>query len=228
MSLDKPLSDSLPTPTTDTSSVIPPLGEQGTPTLGMARRPLFATDTTHRIARTQPTPPTGPPPTSASSAAASRTPPPLADILEMRLPGINAQGVGAGPALENCEVLVSATNFSDSREKIEVSENKGDSKTGVSRRIARPPSMLSALPESGEAESIQQTGLDGLKGTWSGLPEGGVRNRAEPGLSVEIELAARKAQRVAEVRNIAQEVARVGDHDGNTAADDAERGEIER
>lgn len=87
---------------------------------------------------------------------------------------------------------------------------------------------LAALPESEDVK----TGLRGLEGLNGVQPASQLaaegQNRAEPRLSAEIALAARKAQRVAEVRNIAQEVVRVTDDEAKAGADEKERGEIER
>lgn len=87
---------------------------------------------------------------------------------------------------------------------------------------------LVALPESEDVHP-GRGGFDGLKGTLPASPLGQEGpGRAEPRLSAEIALAARKAQRVAEVRNIAQEMARVPEDDMTAGADEKERGEIER
>lgn len=219
-------------PTNDGSGTIPPLNEQGTPTSGVDRRPLFAKDGSFRSPRSQPSPPAGPPPPR-------RPPPGMAEALGMKLPGINAQGMNAGliPGASSFVNPVSSSEENDEtfpeEDKTCPKDVKRDKKAG--KRIdsmgmhgAQTPPTLSALPESEDIHPGRRE-FNSLKGASPASPsatEGS--NRAEPRLSAEIALAARKAQRVAEVRSIAQEVARVSEHDTNTGNDEKERGEIER
>lgn len=228
--------DSLPA-TADSPHMMPPLGERGTTTLGVVQRPIFATDESHRVSRAQPAPPAGPPPSSASSSFPSpgRTPQGLADALEkMRLPGISTQGVGAGGAPLGPAALACLA-INPSRDVVEASlsvNNEGhasaDRRLDSVARHAAQPSTLAALAESQHAERPERANLDGLKPSSPAFSMGRECNCAEPRLSNEIELAARKAQRVAEVRTIAQEVARVAENDGHTGTDDVEKSEIEQ
>lgn len=208
MSRDSSLTDFLPA--TGSSPVIPPLGERGSPTSGATRSPIFTTDGSYRSGRPQPAPPPGPPP--------GCPPPDLADVLEVRLPGISSQGaVGSREVVEESPTVES-----------ERGRQAGRRVDGITGNASQPSSLRTALPESEEIESLASTNVDVLKGTMSASHGGEGRNRAEPRLTAEVELAARKAQRVAKVRTIAQEVARVTENDGNSGADDMERGEIER
>ncbi|CAM9096338.1 unnamed protein product [Ectocarpus fasciculatus] len=212
-------------PTNDDSGMIPPINEQGTPTSGVDRRPLFAKDGSLRSPRSQPSPPAGPPPPR-------RPPSGMAEALGMKLPGINAQGMDAGPI----PVASSFVNPVSSSEENDETCPKEDKRDKVGKRFdssmgmhgAQTPPSLSALPESEDIHPGLRD-FNSLKGASPASPsatEGSYR--AEPRLSAEIALAARKAQRVAEVRSIAQEVARVSEHDTNTRNDEKERGEIER
>lgn len=213
-------------PTNDDSGTIPPLNEQGTPTSGVDRRPLFANDGSFRSPRSQPSPPAGPPPPR-------RPPQGMAEALGMKLPGINAQGSMNAGSIPGASSFVNPVSSSEENGETHPKEDKRDKKVG--KRIdsmgmhgAQTPPTLSALPESEDIHPGRKD-FNSLKGASPASPsatEGS--NRAEPRLSAEIALAARKAQRVAEVRSIAQEVARVSEHDTNTGNDENERGEIER
>lgn len=205
---------------TATPGVIPPLDEQGTPSSGVVRRPLFARDGPSRSPRSQPSPPAGPPP--------KRPPPGMAEALDMKLPGISPQSVDAGPL----SVSFASSSHENSGGTSSHAETKRDKRAGTRidsmGRHAQMSTTLVALPESEDAHPGRGD-FDGLNGTPPVSPLGPeVPGRAEPRLSAEIALAARKAQRVAEVRNIAQEVARVPEDDVNAGADEKERGEIER
>lgn len=216
MSLDNSLPDGLLA--AESPHVIPPLGEQGTPTpsSGPTRRPLFASDGSHRALRSQPTPPTGPPPSLALKSP-GRNPPSLANVLDMRLPGISPRGADARPDLPSQPPVsdhLEKSNFRDindgslsADEKDVQASSRNDDKgeQGVKSR-----QTLVALAEGQESE---QLGRDSAE---------------QQRLSAGIDLAARKAKRVAEVRTIAQEVGRGAENDGKTKADGAEREEIER
>ncbi|CAN0462300.1 unnamed protein product, partial [Laminaria digitata] len=91
MSSDRTSTD-LP-PGTNTTSVIPPLGERSTPTSAVTKRPLFGPDGPRGVVRPQPAPPAGPPP--------KRIPSDLADPLEMRLPLPDISQQGEGAAISN-------------------------------------------------------------------------------------------------------------------------------
>jgi len=97
----------------------------------------------------------------------------------------------------------------------------------VGRHAGQSISTLAPLPESEDVEGPAQTAFDSVKRVPSS-PPGKLRNRADPGLSNEIELAARKAHRIADIRTIGQEAARVADNEENVGTDDAGRAEIER
>lgn len=211
-------------PATGNTGAIPPLDEQGYPTSpGVVRRPLFARDGSPR---SQPSPPAGPPPPR-------RPPPGMAEALDMKLPGIGIQTVDAGPPSE-ASTLVSVTSSShDNSEASASKETKQDANVGkridtMGRHAAQMTKTLADLPESEDVKTGRR-GFEGIKVVPSASPLATEeKNRAEPRLSAEIALAARKAQRVAEVRNIAQEVVRVTEDDPNAGADEKERGEIER
>ncbi len=202
---------------------IPPLDDQGAQSSsGVVRRPLFARDGSPR---SQPAPPAGPPP--------RRPPPGMAEALGVKLPGISAQSADAGPppgALKSANVTSSSNDTSNGQSS---ADNKQDKQFGkridsMGRHAVQMPTALAALPETEDTHGGGH-GFDGYKGMNLASPvvtEG--QNRAEPRLSAEIALAARKAKRVAEVRNIAQEVARVPEDKANTGTDEKERGEIER
>lgn len=214
MSLDKSPPDGLPA--AESPREIPPLGEQGTPSSGPIRRPLFASDGSHRALRSQPTPPAGPPPSSAVGSP-GRSAPNLANVLDMRLPGISPRGADARPDLPSQQPVSdhpAKSYFRDSNngtlnsnERDSQTSNINDDKGG---QAAKSRQTLAALAEGQESEQLE-------------------RNRTEQQrLTAEIELAARKAKRVAEVRTIAQEVGRIAENDGKAKADGAEREEIER
>lgn len=195
--------------------VMPPLSEEGTPTSTAVRRPLFAMDGSFRSPRSRPAPPVGPPP--------RRSPPDMAEDLDMKLPGISAPAVGAEPcsgddaptsglesSLENDETCDSAHTSHDKE------PGARTERMGRGRHAMQMLSTLSVLPESPNVPASSCAAEEG-------------HNRAELRLgSAEITLAARKAQRVAQVRNIAQEVVRVTEDDANGDADENEREEIER
>ena len=211
-------------PVTGSTGAIPPLDEQGTATSpGVVRRPLFAKDGSPR---SQPSPPAGPPPPR-------RPPPGMAQALDMKLPGIGVKAVDNSPSSGSSKLASAATS---SRENSDAGvSNEIEQDTIVGKRIDNigrhaPPmtTTLAALPESEDVKT-GRCGFEGLKGVQSASPlVAEEKNRAEPRLSAEIALAARKAQRVAEVRNIAQEVVRVTEDDANAGTDEKERGEIER
>eukprot|EP00752_Nemacystus_decipiens_P001469 g1445.t1 len=161
----------------------------------------------------------------------------MAEALDMRLPGLGVQAVDVGPSSGGSKVVGVASSTQDNSDTGPPSkENNQDKDKIVGKRVdmtmgrhaAPMTTTLAALPE---AEDVQtgRRGFEGLKGVQSAsslaVEE---QNRAEPRLSAEIALAARKAQRVAEVRNIAQEVVRVAEDDASAGANEKERGEIER
>ena len=210
-------------PDTGGPGSIPPLDDQGTQaSSGVARRPLFARDGSPR---SQPAPPAGPPP--------RRPPPGLAEALGVKLPGISTQVADTGLTLEASKSPTFESPSNDNSEAISSADNKQEKQFGKridskGRHVGQMPTALAALPETEETHPGGR-GFDGHKGlplASSVASEG--QNRAEPRLSTEIALAARKAKRVAEVRNIAQEVARVPEDKANSGTDEKERGEIER
>ena len=81
----------------------------------------------------------------------------------------------------------------------------------MGRHAGQSISTLAPLPESEDVEGPAQTAFDSVKRVPSS-PPGKLRNRADPGLSNEIELAARKAHRIADIRTIGQEAAHVVEH----------------
>lgn len=211
-------------PATGSTGAIPPLDEQGTPTsLGVVRRPLFAKDGSPC---SQPSPPAGPPPPR-------RCPPGMAEAIDMRLPGIGVQTADAGPPAGASQLVSVVTSSHNNSETSASKENNQDKNYGkridtMGRHAAQITKTLAALPESEDVKT-ERRGLEGLKGVPLASPSATEEKaRAEPRLSAEIALAARKAQRVAEVRNIAQEVVRVTEDDENAGADEKERGEIQR
>lgn len=156
----------------------------------------------------------------------------MAEALDMRLPEIGIQAADTNPASAGSNLASVASSNHDNSDNGASKENKHDTNVGkridAGRHAAPMTTMLAALPESEDVDTGRH-GSEGLKGvqpTSTLAPE--EQNRAEPRLSAEIALAARKAQRVAEVRNIAQEVVRVTEDDANAGADEKERGEIER
>ncbi|CAN0426825.1 unnamed protein product [Ectocarpus sp. 12 AP-2014] len=213
-------------PTNDGSGTIPPLNEQGTPTSGVDRRPLFAKDEYFRSPRSQPSPPEGPPPPR-------RPPQGMAKALGMKLPGINDQGSMNAGFTPGASSFVNPVSSSEENGETCPKVDKRDKKVGkqidsMGTHGAQTPLTLSALPESDNIHPGRRD-FNSLKGSSPASPSATeASNRAEPRLSAEIALAARKAQRVAEVRSIAQEVARVSEHETNTGNDEKERGEIER
>lgn len=218
MSSDQTSTD-LP-PGTNTSSAIPPLGDRRTPTSAATTRPLFGPDGSRGTVRSQPAPPAGPPP--------KRIPSDLADALEMRLPLPDISHQGG----------VSSTDDQDKdkdKDKAEAPPSAKNDQNGETckridspgRHARQPLSTLAPIPKSEGVEGPAPRPLEGVKRVPSS-PPGEIRNRADPVLSSEIELAARKAHRVAEVRSIAQVAARVGDGEENVGANDAGRAEIER
>lgn len=212
-------------PATRSTGAIPPLDEQGTPTSpGVGRRPLFARDGSPR---SQPSPPTRPPPPR-------RPPPGMAEALDMKLPGIGVQAVDASPPSGGPKLVSVAISSHENSDNGASKENKQDKIVGkrIDNNMGRhaPPmtTTLAALPESVDVKAGLHS-FEGLKGAQPASPLAAEeKSSAEPRLSAEIALAARKAQRVAEVRNIAQEVVRVTEDDANAGADEKERGEIER
>lgn len=151
----------------------------------------------------------------------------------MRLPGIGVKAVDTSSPSEASKTLSVVSPDYDNSETSSRKENIQDKNIGkridtMSRLPAHMTKTLAALPESEDVKAGRR-GFEGLKGVSpaSSLAQE-ERNRPEPRLSAEIALAARKAQRVAEVRNIAQEVVRVTEDDANAGADEKERGEIER
>ena len=213
-------------PATGGTGAIPPLDDQGTPTSpGVIRRPLFARD---GAPRSQPSPPAGPPPPR-------RPPQGMAEALDMRLPGIGVQAADTGPFSGGSKLVSVSSSSHDNSDTGASKESTQDRDKIVGKRVdtmgrqtASMTTTLAALPES-EDVRIGRRGFEGLKGVQPASPLAAEeQNRSEPRLSAEIALAARKAQRVAEVRNIAQEVVRVTDDDASAGADEKERGEIER
>lgn len=187
--------------------VIPPLGERSTPTSGVIRRPIFAADGPHRVLRGTPQPPAGPPPSFRVDASD-----PLANALEMKLPGIIGQGGDANATAESSRGGVVGGEALGEKNVVGNTVKRTDST--ARQTIARPPSVrLGALAEVPGADEVALS---------SALPS------AEARVPADIELAARRAQRVAKVRTIAQEVSKVGENDGDAKVDDDERGEIQR
>lgn len=209
---------------TGSTGAIPPLDEQSaSASPGMVRRPLFARDGSPRL---QPSPPAGPPPPR-------RPPPGMVEALDMRLPGIGVQAVGTGPSSGGSKLVSVASSSDDNSDTGASIENKQDKIVGkrvdnMGRHTASMTTTLAALPEFEDVKTGRR-GFEGLKGVPPASSFAAEEhNRSEPRLSAEIALAARKAQRVAEVRNIAQEVVRVTEDDASAGADEKERGEIER
>lgn len=209
MSSDRTSTD-LP-PGTNTTPVIPPLGERSAPTSAVTKRPLFGPDGPRGVVRPQPAPPAGPPP--------KRVPSDLADALEMRLPlpdiSQQAEGVVSSKVSSNDDKAEAETSSSAESQRNGETYRRIDS---MGRHAGQPISTLAPLPESEGVEGPARRPFDGVKRVPS----------SPPGEMSEIELAARKAHRMAEVRTIAQEAARVVDNDEDAGTDDAGRAEIER
>lgn len=218
MSSDRTSTD-LP-PGTNTTCVIPPLGERSAPTSAVNKRPLFEPDGPRGVVRLQPAPPAGPPP--------KRVPSDLADVLEMRFPlpdiSLQSEGVGSPKVSSNDDKAEAETSSSAEIQRNGEAYRRIDS---MGRHEGQPNSTFAPLPESEGVKGPARRPFDGVKRVPSS-PPGEIWNRADPGLSSEIELAARKAHRMAEVRTIAQEAARVADSEENVGSDDAGRAEIER
>lgn len=216
------------------SSSIPPLEKLNLSTLDEERRPLFTKDGHHADVRSKPKQPLGQFQVSPTAVfdAAGREQSNSYDAVEMKLPGISFRG-DADTAAHNS---IGQKSHELSREKadrtIETDRSPdvyGDPRTDEAKNYAAqsPPAPASLLtPEV--AERLPSCDTDGGVGTAAAFPRGGEYYLAEARSSPEINLAARKAQRVAEVRTIAQEVVRNVESDGGHGIDDAERSEIER
>lgn len=154
----------------------------------------------------------------------------MAEALGVKFPGISAQSADTGPPTGDLKSASVASSSNDKSNPQSSAENKHEKQFGkrTDRHPVQMPTALAALPET-EDTYVGGRGCDGHKGVNLASPvmaDG--QNRPEPRLSAEIALAARKAKRVAEVRNIAQEVARIPEDKANTGTDEKERGEIER
>lgn len=195
--------------------VMPPLNEYGAPTSAALRRPLFATDGSFRSPRSRPAPPIGPPP--------RRPPSDMAEALDMKLPGLSALVVDAEPRSGAHVPTFSVGSIHERAETCRSADNDHDKDPGArigsmgrGRHAGQMPPALSVLSESPNTPAVSCAAETG-------------QNRVEQRLgSAEIALAARKAQRVAQVRNVAQEVVRFAEDDANGSADEKEREEIER
>lgn len=211
-------------PSQATPEAIPPLDERssGTPNSGVNRRPIFATDGSHRTLRVSPQPPAGPPPPSALGSPSSTT-----NVLETKLPGIvsprQSQNLDTGPSFTKRTSLAA-----DAESAKKTWGNLGKREPG--RRIGdmtgqpspqSPSVKLVPLAETSEAEEGELFSHKNNQESPANVENDGLEEK----LPSKVEQAARKAHRMAEVRSIAQEVARTGEKGGDG---EKESGEIER
>ncbi|CAM9559454.1 unnamed protein product [Scytosiphon promiscuus] len=183
--------------------VMPPLNEEGNSSSAAVRRPLFATDGPFRSPRSRPAPPAGPPP--------RRSPSDMAEALDMKLPGIIRSQVISAEPLSGAHVLTS--DVGPRHEKEETSHST-ESNHDADMHVAQVPSPLFVQ----ESLNVPAASCDAEEKDDVDIRLG----------SADIALAARKAQRVAQVRSVAQEVVRVSEDDPVSSAGENEREEIER
>lgn len=220
MASDSSLSEGPPQATPE---AIPPLDERSTrtPNSGVNRRPIFATDGSHRVLRVTPRPPAGPPPPSALGSPSSAT-----NVLETKLPGIvsprQSQHLDNGPSFANRTSLAADAESTKktwgSTGKREPGKSIGDMTGQPSPRS--PSVKLVPLEETTEAEERELFSHKNNQESPANVENDGLEK-----LPCKVEQAARKAHRMAEVRNIAQEVVRTGEEGGDG---EREKSEIER
>lgn len=220
-----PSENSLPEdPSQATPEAIPPLDERSTriSNSGLSRRPIFATEGSHRILRVTPQPPVGPPPPSALSSPSSAT-----NVLETKLPGIVSprQILDNGPSLAK-RASLAADAEEESTKKTLGSLGKRESGRRIGNMTGQsspqsPSVKLVPLAEATETEEGELFAHKSNQESPANVENGGL----EAKLPSKVEQAARKAHRMAEIRSIAQEVARTGKKGGDA---ESENGEIER